>query len=124
VRADDPAAPPPRLAGASRVVLVLGAAALGLFLWRASPRDVLLLYDVAGVPGATAIEVEIRRGEALSRRAVLRIPAGEARAGHPVRLTAGAYSMRIRVESPDGPAHFERPLEVTEDGAVVVPLSR
>jgi hypothetical protein len=107
-----------------RLMVLLGAIGVGAFLFRAAPRDVELVYDVRGIPGATGLEVEVRRGGALLRRAELRVPAGEALVHHPVRLPDGAYRLDIRVEAPAGAVAIERPLEVREAGTVVLPLGR
>ncbi|GAO04769.1 hypothetical protein [Anaeromyxobacter sp. PSR-1] len=107
-----------------RLLLLAGAIGVGALLFRAAPRDVELVYDVRGIPGATGLEVEVRRGAELMRRAELRVPAGQALVHHPVRLPDGAYRLDIRVESPEGAVAIERPLEVREAGTVVLPLGR
>jgi hypothetical protein len=104
---------------------VLGAVGVGAFLFRTAPREVTLVYDLSGLPGASALEVEIRQGDHVLRRAELRVPAAGARqVRHPVRLADGAYEVVIRVLLPGAPLTFSRPLEVREEGPVVLPLGR
>ncbi len=107
----------------SRLVAVLGAAAIGFFLFKAAPRDVTLVYDLAAEPGATALEVELRRPDGeLVRRAELQVTPGSP-VRHAVRLPEGRYTLRWRAALPSGAVQGEKPLEVTEDGTVVLPLS-
>ncbi|GEJ57434.1 hypothetical protein [Anaeromyxobacter diazotrophicus] len=107
---------------AARLVLLGGAVALGLFLFRANPREVTLVYGVAG-SGATGLEVELVRGEAeVVRRAELRVgPDGQA--SHRVRLPDGAYRARLRLLGPGAPRELERSFTVSESGTVVIPAS-
>lgn len=109
----------------ARAVAILGAVAIGAFLCRASPREVTLVYDVSAIPGATGLDVEIRRGGELVRRAELRLqPAGAAQIREPVRLPEGRYDLELRVAVPSGSVHFSRTADVTEDGPIVLPLTR
>lgn len=106
----------------ARLVALVGALGLGYFLFSASPRDVVLVYDVGGEP-ARSLEVEIRREDQVVRRAEL-----SAREGglvrHPVRLPDGDYVLAWRLAAEGGSRTGERPLEVREDGTVVLSLGR
>lgn len=105
-----------------RLLLLAGAVGVGALLFRAAPRQLELVYDVGGLPGATSVEVEIRRGGGeLVRRAALRV-AGGRQLRHAVRLPDGVYTLAYRVATPAGPVAGERPLEVREAGTVVLPL--
>jgi hypothetical protein len=106
----------------ARLVALLGAIAVGYLLFSASPRDVVLVYDLDGAR-ATSLEVEIRRAGEVVRRAELSARgAGQLR--HPVRLPDGDYVVAWRLEGEGGARSGERPLEVSEDGTVVLPLGR
>ena len=107
---------------AARLVALVGAVAVGLFLFRSSPRDVKLVYDVARAPGATGLDVEIRRGGATVRRAELRVAPGAPQVTHEVRLPDGDYALVVQVARPGVPLRVDRPLEVRESGTVVVPV--
>ncbi len=107
---------------AARVVGLLGAVAIGWFLFAHAPRDVVLVYDV-GVPDASALEVNLRHGDALVRHAEFRLHGGgEVR--HALRLPQGEYELAWRVASPSGARTGERPIDVTEAGTIVLPLGR
>jgi len=107
----------------ARLALLLGAIGIGLLLFRAAPRELDLVYDLARTPDATALEVTIRRDDGkLVRRAELKVPAGARTVHHAVRLPDGAYVLSCRVDTPRGAVESERPLEVTEAGTVVLPL--
>ncbi len=109
---------------AARLVLMGGAVAVGLYLWRAAPRDLALVYGMpAGAP-VTSMEVEVLRDGETLRRAEFRFPGGAPGAvRHAVRLPDGAYLVRVRLAAAAGPAWtVERPLEVSESGTVVLPL--
>jgi hypothetical protein len=108
----------------ARLLVVVGAVGIGWFLFGATPRDVVLVYDVAGVPDATALEVEIRRGGDLVRRARLALDRG-APARHPVRLRDGTYGLSWRLEGArESPIRGDRELVVTGDETIVLPLGR
>jgi hypothetical protein len=113
-----------RLHPAARLVLLLGAVGVGLVLFRASPRDVVLVYGL-GDAEVRALEIEIVRDGAVLRRAELRPGAGPAgTVRHPVRLPDGDYLLRVRVAPRAGEAwRAERPITVSESSTVVVPLA-
>jgi hypothetical protein len=96
---------------------------VGWFLLDARPREVVLVYDVGAIPGATALEIELRQQGELVRRARLRLAAGE-QARHPVKLRDGAYALSWRAEGPAGGAAGERELVVTGEETIVLPLGR
>jgi hypothetical protein len=114
---------------ALRVLLLGGAAAVGLLLFRSSPRDLVLVYDLGGRQGADSgpdpvpaeVEVVVRRGDEVLRRAVL-LPHGARQVRHALRLPDGAYLLRFRLSGPGGTRTLERPLAVEEDATVVLPL--
>lgn len=105
----------------ARLALLAGALGIGALLFRAAPRQLELVYDLAGTPGATSVEVEIRRGGELVRRAALRVGAGP-QLRHAVRLPDGEYLLAYRVATPEGAVAGERSLEVREAGTIVLPL--
>jgi hypothetical protein len=107
---------------AARALLVAGALALGLLVTRSAPRDVVLVYGLDRP--AASIEVEIRRGPELLRRAELR-PGDATTVRHPVKLPDGEYLLRLRVV-PQGAPPFvaERAITVTESAPIVLPLRR
>lgn len=108
----------------ARAVALAGALGGGFFLLSDGPKDVVLVYDVSAAPGATALEVEVRRGGELARRAEFRLAPEERQVSHPLRLPAGEYALAWRVASPAGGRQGERPLEIREAGTVVLPLAR
>ena len=101
-----------------RVVLVLGAALVGFLLFRAAPREVTLVYGLPPGAAAASLEVEIRRGGEVVRRAEIRVPGGAREVRHPVRLPDGEYRVAVRA----GAAVFERTVTVSEAGTIVLPL--
>jgi hypothetical protein len=104
----------------ARLLLLAGAVAVGWFLVDARPRDVVLVYDVAAVPDATALEVEMRSGGELVRRAHLRLEGRQAR--HPVRLREGTYVLGWTLVRPAGAIAGERELVVGGEETIVLPL--
>lgn len=106
----------------ARLALLLGAIGGGLLLYRASPRQLDLVYDLGRRPGATGLEVEIRRGPELLRRAELKVPPAGGQVHHPVRLPDGDYQLAFRIATPSGPVELSRSLQVREAGPVVLPL--
>ncbi len=107
---------------AARLVLLVGALGGGLLLFRARPRDVTLVYDLSRAPGATSLDVEIRRGGEALRRAELRVPPGETRLRHAVRLPDGAYEVVVQVVRPGAVLRTAREIDVREAGSVLVPV--
>lgn len=106
-----------------RLLLLAGAVGTGALLFRAAPRQLELVYDLGGLPGATSLEVEIRRqGGELIRRAELRV-AADRQLRHAIRLPDGQYRLAYRVATPAGAIAGERPLEVREAGTIVLPLA-
>ncbi len=107
---------------AVRLLALLGAAALGLFLCRAGPRDIVLVYDLRGVPDARALEVRISKGGELLRRVEFASPGAQAR--HELRLTDGVYHLRYAIErGGDPPLAGDRDIEVKESQTIVLSLS-
>jgi hypothetical protein len=106
---------------AARVVALLGAIGLGWLLLERGIRDVVLVYDVAAVPDATSLEVDLRNQSGVVRHARMVVRKGE-QIRHPVRLRDGSYVLAWRLERPGAPLTGERPLEVHEDEQVVLAL--
>jgi hypothetical protein len=108
---------------AARLVLLLGAVGVGALLFRAAPRDVVLVYGL-GAREVASVEVEIDRAGATVRRAELRPgpgPAGSLR--HPVKLPDGDYRVRLRIEPRGAPVErVERRITVSESTTIVLPL--
>lgn len=107
---------------AARLVAILGAVALGFLLFRSSPRDVVLVYDLDGASGARSLEVTIRKGDEVVRRATFPSPGQQVR--HAVRLTNGEYRIDYRLEGPAGPVHGERDITVGEAQTIVLALAK
>lgn len=107
---------------AARLLAILGAVAVGLFLFRSTARDVVLVYDLHGVSGARSLEVVIRKDHQVVRRATFPSPGEQVR--HPVRLTDGAYRVDYRLDRQAGPVEGERDLTVAESQTIVLPLAR
>ena len=80
--------------GAARLVLLAGAIAVGLFLFRSDAREVTLVYGLD--PRVRALEVEVVRGGEVLRRAELR-PLGAPQVSHRVRLPDGEYLLRLEL---------------------------
>jgi hypothetical protein len=106
---------------AARLLVLLGAVAVGSFLVRSSAREVVLVYDLGDIRDATSLEVRIERGDDLVRRAEFPAPSRQVR--HSVRLTDGAYHVRVAVSRPGGPARADREITVTESQTIVLPLA-
>lgn len=106
----------------ARLLLVAGALGLGWFLFRAAPRDVVLVYGVSALGAPATLEVEVRRGPDLVRRAELLVPPGGGEVRHPLRLPDGAYVVSWRLAAGAKAWRGERPLDVSEDATLVVPL--
>jgi hypothetical protein len=107
----------------ARVIAVLGAVATGMFLLRSGPHEVDLVYDLSAAPGATRLEVDIRRGAELVRHAEFRVAPGIAPARHALKLPEGEYAVAWRVARPDGATGGVLPLEIHEGGTIVLPLA-
>ena len=106
----------------ARVVALAGAVAVGAYLFRSWPRDVVLVYDLGGLDRATAVEVEIRRRGETLRFARIPVPGEAGPLRHPIRLPDGTYQLLARIEAPGGPVRASRSFEVDGDGAVLVRL--
>jgi hypothetical protein len=108
----------------ARLVLLGGGVALGLYLFRASPRDVTLVYDFGREP-PRVLRVEILEGGHAVRRAELRQPAGApGQVTHRVRLTDGEYTVRLAWDGDAAGRSVERRVTVEESGTVVLPVAR
>ena len=105
--------------GLARAVFLAGAVAIGLFLFRAAPRDVTLVYAL-GDAGARSLDVDIRKAGEVVRHAEFRAPAAQVR--HAVRLTDGRYVVRLRLEGAGAPREVEREVTVSESGTIVLPV--
>ena len=108
----------------ARLVALAGAGLVGWFLLAARPHDVVLVYDVAAAPDATALEVDVRSDAgALLRHARMSLhPGGQVR--HPVRLRDGRYVLAWRLDRPSGWLAGERTIDVGGDDTIVLPLGR
>jgi hypothetical protein len=107
---------------AARLLALLGAVGLGFLLFRPSARDVVLVYDLAGAPGARALEVVILRDGRVQRRARFEAPGPQVR--HAVKLGDGSYRLDFRLEAPGGPLQGQRTFTVAEGGSIVLALGR
>ncbi|HZZ84489.1 MAG TPA: hypothetical protein VFE30_08125 [Anaeromyxobacteraceae bacterium] len=107
------------------MLFLAGAIAIGFFLLRAAPRDVMLVYAVEQTPRPTVVEVEVLRDGEPIRHAEFHFAQGApAQVRHPVKLPDGRYTLRFRLTAPGRtPATVERPLTVEESGPVVVHLA-
>jgi hypothetical protein len=108
-----------------RLLFLAGALGIGLFFFRTTPRDVTLVYGLAGQPPVRALEVEITRGSESIRRAEFSFPAGPPKqVEHRVKLTDGTYRIHFRIAAQAGGAAvaLERDVNVSESGTIVLPL--
>jgi hypothetical protein len=105
---------------AARLLAVLGALGVGLFLYRSAPRDVVLVYDLSRLSGTRSLEVVLRRGHEVIRRAAFPSPAGQVR--HAVRLGDGEYQLEYRLEGPSGPIQGSRTITVAGAQTIALPL--
>lgn len=126
MKTNDPTSERSPLRGAARpvarLVFLAGAVGIGLFLFRAAPHDVTLVYGLDGAP-VTSLDVDVARGEETLRHAEFRFAAGAPPAiTHRVRLTDGDYVVRVTVVSGAAARKVERPIHVTESGTIVIPL--
>lgn len=108
---------------AARLVALLGALGVGWLLLGSRPRDVTLVYDTSAVPGATAVEVAVRAGPKVLRRARIVVPPG-GQVRHPVRLEDGSYELDWRLEAPAGVVSGTRAIDVAGDETIVLTLGR
>lgn len=107
----------------TRFAVLAGALLVGWLLLGGRTKEVVLVYDLAGAPGATALEVELHRGAATVRRAEFRFAHGAPpQVRHPVKLPEGEYAVAFTVHRPEGDVRGERAVSVSEDGAIVLPL--
>jgi len=106
---------------AARLLLLAGALALGLHLLRGGPHSVTLIY-VLGEPPPESLEVTILRGDTLVRRARFGTWASREQR-HAVKLPDGDTLLRFRLVGLRGDRSVERPLRISEDGTVVIPLA-
>lgn len=107
----------------ARLVALLGAVGVALFLLKGGPQDVVLEYELGAVPDAIRLEVDLRRGAEVVRHAEFRLPGvGETLVRHAVRLPRGAYTLAWRLVTRDGAVAGERPLEIEEEGTIVLSL--
>ena len=107
---------------AARMLALLGASALAVFLFRSSPRDVLLVYDLSGVREPSSLEVVIRKDHEVVRRA--RFSGPDPLVRHAVRLTDGTYHLDYRLETRSGTATGERDIEIAEGQTIVLSIGR
>lgn len=106
----------------ARLVALAGALGVAWLLFRDGPQEVVLVYDLARVPGATRVEVALYRDGALVRRAELAAPRDGGRLRHAVQLSGGAYRLDFQVAAPGGPVRGTRALEIEEPGTIVLSL--
>ena len=104
-----------------RLLVILGVVGLGWLVFESGRRDVVLVYDVAAVPDATSLEVDVRSDARVLRHARIVVHRGEL-IRHPMKLRDGTYVLAWRLERPGAPLTGERTLEVREDGQIVLPL--
>jgi hypothetical protein len=110
------------LKAALRLLLLLGFAAIGLFVFREVPRTVSLVYAVDDAPTVRRVDVEIFRGDSALRQAEFRFPAGApAQFQQDVKLTDGQYRVVVRVWRGGGaPRRAVLPVTVAESGPVIL----
>lgn len=108
---------------AARLVALLGAVVLAWWTLSRGPTDVVLEYELGAVPQAIRLEVELRQGAEVVRHAEFRLPGkGETVVRHSVRVPRGAYTLGWRLVTPDGSVAGERPLDIEEEGTIVLSL--
>lgn len=112
----------------ARFLLLAGALGVGWFLFRAAPRDVVLVYGMGPSAGPAVLEVDVLRRTAqgrdeLVRHAELAAPAAGGELRHPVRLPDGSYLLRWRLGQGAAARAGERAIEVSEDATLVLPLT-
>jgi hypothetical protein len=93
-----------------------------LFLLRAAPRDVTLVYAMGGA-GGRALEVAIEKGGEAILRAEFHLAEGApAQVSHRVRLTDGEYVLHLTLMVDGAPRRVERSISVSESGTIVIPI--
>ncbi len=106
----------------ARLLFIAGAVAIGLFLLRAAPRDVTLVYAVDG-SGARALGVDIEKAGETVRRAEFRLAGGAAaQVSHRVRLTDGQYVLHLTLSIGGAARRMDRSITVSESGTIVIPI--
>jgi hypothetical protein len=103
----------------ARLLFLAGAVAIGLFLVRAAPRDVTLVYAL-GDAVAREVEVDIVKAGETVRHAEFRAPPAQVR--HEVRLTDGDYLVRVTLAGDGTSRRVERSITVSESGTIVLPI--
>jgi hypothetical protein len=106
------------------LLLLLGFAAVGLFVFREVPRSVTLVYAIEDAPAVRGVEVEVRRGTGAIRQAEFRFPSGApAQVRHELKLPDGEYRVAVRVRRAAGAPHLTlHPVTVAESGPIVLPI--
>ncbi|HET6439664.1 MAG TPA: hypothetical protein VFG59_16480 [Anaeromyxobacter sp.] len=105
-----------------RLAFLLGVAGLAVFLYRSSPREVVLVYDLSGVAAPRSLQVTITRDGEVVRRADFPTPGAQVR--HHMRLPDGRYRIDYRLLGVGGVKEGERDLTVSEAETVVLSLGR
>ncbi len=110
--------------GPLRLLLLVGFAAVGLFVLRGMPRDVTLVYDLDDAAAIRTLEVEVRRADGALRHAEYRFPAGApSQIRHDVKLPDGSYEVVVRVSRESGRVRRSvLPVVVSESGSVVLAI--
>jgi hypothetical protein len=111
--------------GPLRLLLVLGLAAIGIYVFREVPRDVVLVYALESPASVRQVEVDVRSGNAAVRHAELRFPSGAPeRIRHEVRLRDGEYQLEVRLVRDGGRVgRATTSIAVSESGPIVLPLA-
>jgi hypothetical protein len=106
----------------ARLVFLAGAVAVGLFLFRAAPRDVTLVYGLAET-AAESLDVDVEKDGEVVRHAEFRFASGAPpTVSHRVRLTDGDYVVRVTLASGGSARRVDRTIRVAESGPIVIPL--
>ncbi len=106
---------------AARLLVLAAAVVVAWLLFRANPRDVVLVYDLGGIGDATSLEVQIERGAETVRRADFPSPSRQVH--HRVRLTDGAYHVRVGVTRPGASVRTDRDITITESQTIVLSVA-
>ncbi len=108
----------------ARLVLLGGAVVLGLHLFRASPRDVTLVYDFGrAAPHALTVEI-VKDGRTVRQAELRRSPEDPGQVVHRVRLADGEYTVRLIWDRGGQRRSLERRVTVEESGPVVLAVER